>query len=190
MEKSSSNNADDDLQHNQNLEEKDGANDFGMFEVEEGNGFGDDDDGDGFGLLTQALTQNNVNVKNAADSSSDESSDESSSGSSSDESSDSDSSTEGNIDGTPIQERRARNMRRNKAFVDNLKLELNAMMNNGQVNDKDNKQTHQSAKRKKIKEVEEEDDMSIISETNEGLDLRSSAFILASNSGKLNGLVI
>ena len=169
MEKSSSNN-DDDLQHIQNLEKDDGAcNNFGMFEVEEGNGFGDDDDdGDGFGLLTQALTQNNVNVKNAADSSSDESSDESSSSGSSDESSDSDSSTEGNInnDGTPIQERRARNMRRNKAFVDNLKLELNAMMNNGQVNDKDNKQTHQSAKRKKIKEVEEEDDMSIISETN------------------------
>jgi len=173
MEKSSSNN-DDDLQHNQNLEKDDGAcNDFGMFEVEEGNGFGDDDDddddGDGFGLLTQALTQNNVNVKNAADSSSDESSDESSSGSSSsDESSDSDSSTEGNIntDGTPIQERRARNMRRNKAFVDNLKLELNAMMNNGQADDKDNKQKSQSSKRKKIKEVEEVEDMSITSENN------------------------
>jgi len=166
MEKSSSNN-NDDLQHNQNLEKDDGAcNNFGMFEVEEGNGFGDDDDGDGFGLLTQALTQNNVNVKNAADSSSDESSDESS-GSSSDES-DSDSSTEGNIntDGTPIQERRARNIRRNKAFVDNLKLELNAMMNNGRVNDKDDKQTHKSAKRKKIKEVQEDDDISITSENN------------------------
>ena len=168
MEKSSSNN-DDDLQHSQNLEKDDGAcNNFGMFEIEEGNGFGDDDDGDGFGLLTQALTQNNVNVKNAAHSSSDESSDESSSGSSSSDESDSDSSTEGNIntDGTPIQERRARNMRRNKAFVDNLKLELNAMMNNGRVNDKDDKLTHQSAKRKKIKEVEEVEDMSITSENN------------------------
>ena len=168
MEKSSSS-SNDDLQHNQNLEKDDGAcNNFGMFEVEEGNGFGDDDDdGDGFGLLTQALTQNNVNVKNAADSSSDESSDESSGSSSSDES-DSDSSTEGNIntDGTPIQERRARNMRRNKAFVDNLKLELNAMMNNGRVNDEDNKQTHKSAKRKNIKEVEEDDDISITSENN------------------------
>ena len=168
MEKSSSNN-DDDLQHSQNLEKDDGAcNNFGMFEVEEGNSFGDDDDdGDGFGLLTQALTQNNVNVKNAADSSSDESTDESSSGSSSSDESDGDSSTEGNIntDGTPIQERRARNMRRNKAFVDNLKLELNAMMNNGRVNDKDNKPTHH-AKRKKIKEVEEVEVMSIKSENN------------------------
>ena len=32
--------------------------------------------------------------------------------------------------------------------------------------------------------------LSEISETNEGLDLRSSAFILASNSGKLKGLVM
>ena len=147
--------------------DEDGSDEGPIFEVDEEDSRDgpvnqqDDDDDDGFKLLTQANDRFNDNVDSVDSSSSDESSsdDSNSSGDSSDDDDSEGSSSTGEEEmkndkvETPLQERRARNMRRNKAFVDNLKLELNAMMNQGPpVNG------HKSSKRERKVAAEENKD--------------------------------
>ena len=129
----------------------------------------DDDDDDGFKLLTQANDRFNETVDGVDSSSSDESSsdDSDSSGSSSDDDDSESSSSTGEkamknekVE-TPLQERRARNMRRNKAFVDNLKLELNAMMNQGMDGG------HKSSKRKRLVAAKDEESVTLKQDVDE-----------------------
>ena len=129
----------------------------------------DDDDDDGFKLLTQANDRFNETVDGVDSSSSDESSsdDSDSSGSSSDDddseisSSTGEKATKNEKVETPLQERRARNMRRNKAFVDNLKLELNAMMNQGMDGG------HKSSKRKRLVAAKDEESVTLKQDVDE-----------------------
>jgi hypothetical protein len=90
----------------------------------------DDDLGDGFKLMTQSNELFKGSSMNNGHASSGGSSDDSSSSSSSkDYESDDGSSEEGVSDATPLQERRERNVLRNNAYIENIKLGLNAMMN-------------------------------------------------------------
>jgi hypothetical protein len=107
--------------------------------VEDGH---DDDDGDGFNLLTQSNELFKRNTMNADDNynSNTKSSDDNSSSSGSsaeydDDDSDSDSSIEEVTDvATPLQQRRERNVTRNNAFIASIKSGLNEMMNGYQSN--------------------------------------------------------
>ena len=152
-------------------DEEDGSTNGPIFEIDEEDNMDsrvdqddDDDDDDGFKLLTQANDRFNETVDGVASSSSDESSsdDSDSSGSSSDDDDSESSSSTGEkamknekVE-TPLQERRARNMRRNKAFVDNLKLELNAMMNQGIDGG------HKSSKRKRKVAAKDEESVTLL----------------------------
>lgn len=142
---------------------------------------------DGYRLLTQALNmENNDDVES---SSSDESSDdgsESSGTTSSDDDSDSGSSQDEHAldaDGTPLQERRERNMRRNKAFVDNLKLELNAMMNQGK---KPPENVQGKKKKRKVAVEVEESTMNVAEDTSKQRRRRGMLFSTHTNTAAIN----
>jgi len=131
-----------------------------MFEVEEDhvNDGQDDDFGDGFNLLTQSNEMFKVkeSAMDGGDSSSGGSSEDSSESSSSeeDDGSGSDAPTEIECDVTTLQERRERNVRRNNAFLMELKLGLNTIMDGGQTG---NVQGKQLLKRKD-KVIDEQED--------------------------------
>jgi hypothetical protein len=108
------------------------AEDFTFEVIHEAVGDGQDDDlGDGFKLLTQSNELFKGSSMNSDHASSGGTSDENSSSSSSSEDYESDSgSSIGEVsDTTPLQERRERNVLRNNAYIENIKLGLNAMMN-------------------------------------------------------------
>jgi hypothetical protein len=121
----------------------------------------DDDDVDGFNLLTQSndlFKRNTMNDDDYNYNSNTESSNDSSSSSDEYDDSDSNSSIEEVIDvTTPLQQRRERNVTRNNAFIARIKSGLNEMMNGYQSNTEqhDCLPTNKQKRRTKTKESSE-----------------------------------
>ena len=110
-----------------------GATEDLTFEVVEDRAVGngqDDDLGDGFKLMTQSNELFRESLMSSDHASSGESGDDSSI--SKDYESDGSSSKEEVRDSTPLQDRRKRNLLRNNAYIESIKLGFNAMMNDNQ----------------------------------------------------------